>query len=396
MWAVRRSERRDARVRVLLTGDVMTGRGIDQILPHPGDPTLHEPYVEDAREYVALAERANGPIARPVAFASIWGTALADIARRAPDARIANLETSVTTSDDFDEAKEIHYRMHPANAPVLAAAGFDVAVLANNHVLDWGTAGLVETLDVLHRAGIATAGAGRDRREAERPAVIARRDAAGRVLVFGLGDASSGVASTWRAEEHAPGVARLDDLSDESADRVCARVAEHKREGDVAIASIHWGSNWGYDVPREQARFARRLLDGPIDVVHGHSSHHPRPIEIHRGKLALYGCGDLVNDYEGIEGYAAFRGDLALLYFADVDPASGALVELAMRPLRVRRMRLEPPPDDDVAWLARRLDAISRPFGTRVERLDDATLVAIAAAVADPRLPPLVPPSARG
>jgi poly-gamma-glutamate capsule biosynthesis protein CapA/YwtB (metallophosphatase superfamily) len=50
---------RDKTVRLLLCGDVMTGRGVDQILPQPGDPTLHEDYVRDARRYVELAKRST-------------------------------------------------------------------------------------------------------------------------------------------------------------------------------------------------------------------------------------------------------------------------------------------------------------------------------------------------
>lgn len=53
-------------VRVFLAGDVMTGCGIDQFLPHAGVPQVHEEYMRDARECVRLAERTNGPIARPV------------------------------------------------------------------------------------------------------------------------------------------------------------------------------------------------------------------------------------------------------------------------------------------------------------------------------------------
>ena len=147
---------------LFLCGDVMTGRGIDHVLPHPGDPVLHEGYATSARDYVALAERANGPISRPVAFAYVWGDALAEWARVAPDLRIVNLETAVTTRDDWQLGKGIHYRMHPANMPCLTAAGIDCCVLANNHVLDWGEAGLAETLESLRRSGLEYAGAGRD------------------------------------------------------------------------------------------------------------------------------------------------------------------------------------------------------------------------------------------
>ena len=93
----------------------MTGRGIDQILAHPGDPTLHEGYVKHAGEYVRLAERASGPIAAPVKPRYVWGDVLAELVRVQPDLRLVNLETSVTSSDDFWPGKGIHYRMHPDN-----------------------------------------------------------------------------------------------------------------------------------------------------------------------------------------------------------------------------------------------------------------------------------------
>ena len=85
-------------VRLFLCGDVMTGRGIDQILPHPCDPALHEDYVQSAIDYVRLAEQLNGPIQRPVNPAYIWGAAIEEWSRAKPDARIVNLETSITRS----------------------------------------------------------------------------------------------------------------------------------------------------------------------------------------------------------------------------------------------------------------------------------------------------------
>jgi len=128
-------------LRLLLAGDVMTGRGIDQVLAHPGDPRLHEAWVHDAREYVRIAERASGPVPAPVPPAYPWGDALAEMEAARPDLRIVNLETAITTADDAWPGKGIHYRMHPANVGCLTAAGIDACSLANNHVLDWGRAG---------------------------------------------------------------------------------------------------------------------------------------------------------------------------------------------------------------------------------------------------------------
>jgi len=158
-------------VRVFLCGDVMTGRGIDQILPHSCPPVLHERYVRDAREYVRLAERAHGRIPHPVDFGYVWGDALAALDRCQPALRLINLETAVTTSDVHDKGKGIHYRMHPGNLPCLTAAGVQVCSLANNHVLDWGFQGLEETMHALRDAGIQPVGAGGDAAQAGHPAV---------------------------------------------------------------------------------------------------------------------------------------------------------------------------------------------------------------------------------
>lgn len=358
-------------VTLFLGGDVMTGRGVDQVLPHPGDPRLRERFVDDARGYVELAEAGSGPVPRPVGFAWPWGDALPALAEAAPDVRVVNLETSVTRHDD-PAAKAVLYRMTPDNVPCLTAAGLDVCTLANNHVLDFGPGGLAETLAVLAGAGIRTAGAGEDSHEAARPAVVPVRG--GRVVVASHATPSSGVPASWAATENRPGVAFLPDLSAGSARSVLAQVAGVRGAGDVVVASVHWGSNWGYDVTREQVAFAHRLIDGGVDVVHGHSSHHPRPIEVYRGKLVLYGCGDLVDDYEGIPGYEEYRANLRLLYLASVDQDTGALRRLRMVPMTSRRLRLERAEPDDTRWLRGMLDRVSRRFGTRVDLTPDGVL----------------------
>jgi len=356
---------RGERVTLCLAGDVMTGRGVDQLFARASSPVLFEPFVPDAREYVALAERRNGRIPRPVAPDYIWGDALDEWRRVAPAARIINLETSITTSGDHDRGKDIHYRMHPVNVACLQAAAIDVCVLANNHVLDWGRAGLEETLDTLAGAGLRITGSGRDQAAAAAPAIVGR-PGGGRVLVYACGSSDSGIPASWAAGARRPGVNLLPDLSPDTARALGARIARDRRAGDVAVVSVHWGSNWGYDVPRSNVAFAHALVDAGVDVVHGHSSHHARPIEIYRERLILYGCGDFINDYEGIEGYEQYRDDLPLMYFATLDARTGALVGLGLTPLRISRMRLARASQLEAAWLRDTLDRISAPFGTRV------------------------------
>jgi len=254
---------------LFLCGDVMTGRGIDQLLPQPARPTLYEGYVTDARDYVRLAEVANGPIARPVGRGYVWGEALAEIDRRSPRLRIVNLETAVTTAEDAWPGKGIHYRMHPANVGCLTAAHIDACVLANNHVLDWG-------------------------------------------------------------------------------------------------------GNWGYAIGRDERAFAQALVEAGTDLVHGHSSHHARGFEVYRERLVLYGCGDFINDYEGIGGHESYRGDLAGAYFVRL--VEGRLRELTLVPFRSRRLSLRRAAAADAQWLLDTLNRECRPFGARLALAADGSL----------------------
>jgi poly-gamma-glutamate synthesis protein (capsule biosynthesis protein) len=179
-----------------------------------------------------------------------------------PDLRIINLETSVTTSDEFWQGKGINYRMHPKNVPCLSQAKID-----------------------------------------------------------------------------------------------------------------HWGGNWGYEIPKAHRTFAHKLIDeAGVDVIHGHSSHHVRPIEVYRGKLILYGCGDFINDYEGIGGYEDFRDDLALMYFPRLSSTTGQLIDLQMTPLQIKRFRLQRASKMDARWLRDTLNRYSGQFGSQVELNEDDRL----------------------
>ena len=144
-------------LKLLLGGDLMLGRGIDQQMPQHCDPTLHEAVVRDARRYAQLAEQIHGPMAAPFQPATPWGQSLAWMEQFNPELRLVNLETAITTSSKPWPGKGVHFRMHPANITALQAARLDGCSLANNHSLDWGCNGLSDTLRCLHQAGIQAA-----------------------------------------------------------------------------------------------------------------------------------------------------------------------------------------------------------------------------------------------
>lgn len=358
-------------IRLLLVGDVMMGRGIDQILPHPSDPTLYEDFMDSALGYVELAEQAGARIPRPVSFAYVWGDVFEGL--EASRLRLINLETAITADGWPWPDKPVLYRMHPRNVPVLSAGRIDACALANNHILDWGPPGLRDTLEALDAAGIRHAGAGMDASQAEAPALL-EAGSGRRVLFFAVGSVTSGILPSWAAGAGRPGVHLLEARSDRPEVFLARRLEALRRSGDLVVVSIHWGANWGYEIPPGHRVLAHRLVEAGADVIHGHSSHHVKAFEVYRGRLILYGCGDFLNDYEGIEGYAAFRGDLGLMYLVDLDPSSGTLSELRMVPTRVRNFRVQRASGEEAAWLERTLNREGAPFGIGVRREEGGLL----------------------
>lgn len=345
----------------------MTGRGIDQILPYPSDPIIYEPYVEDAREYIAIAEEKNGKIPKPASFSYVWGDALDHLERLVPDLRIINLETSITTSEEYWEGKGINYRMNPKNIPCLTAAKIDCCSLGNNHVLDWGYSGMDETLKVLWKAGIKTSGAGNNIDEAESPAFLNAKGK-GRVVFFSYGSESSGVPPDWAATRHRAGVNFLSNRSSSAFQRIAKIVGQIRKENDIVIVSIHWGANWGYEILPEERLFAHKIIDeAGVDLIHGHSSHHVKGIEVYKNKLILYGCGDFLNDYEGIRSYEPFRGDLGLMYFANLEEQTARLLSLQMIPTQIKHFRVNNASTIDAKRLNSVLSRESEKLGCKVK-----------------------------
>ena len=361
----------DQWLNLFLCGDVMTGRGVDQVMPYPSNPMLYESYVKNAKDYVELAKQVNGHIPQPISFDYIWGDALTIIKKA--DARIINLETSITRRNNYFN-KGINYRMHPKNIPCLTVAAIDCCTLANNHVLDWGEEGLLETFKTLQKAGIKYTGAGNNIFDAEAPCILQIKGK-GRVLVFSYGLPSSGIPNSWRATENSPGVNLLPDLSLRTAQNISEKIAAFKQPDDLVIASIHWGGNWGYEISEQQKKFAHALIDlGGIAVIHGHSSHHVKGLEVYKNKLIIYGCGDFLNDYEGISSHEDYRGDLGLMYFVTSNPVNGRLISLKMVPTQIKKFQITHPNKKDCNWLQLVLNREGKQFGTGVEWDDNCTL----------------------
>lgn len=359
-----------------LCGDVMSGHGIDPLLP-PDVPAEADRGVRAALDYVRDAVNARDlapsvpPLPRPVCFDYPWGDALPLLRRERPDLRLVNLGLPITARDC--PARGRHARLHPLQLPALAALGADGAVLACRHVLDWGREGLSDTLDSLRQAGIAGVGAGRNLAEAEQEGQW-RLPGKARVRLFAFGHASSGLSPDWAAGEGAPGICWLQPPEARAVARLARRIEEAREEGDVVVVALHWGGHWGYEIPEEQRRLAHALIDeAGVDLVWGHASHHPRPIEVHHGRLILYGVGDFLKDVACAAGHEHFRPELAALYLPRL-AADGRLEELRLWPLRVHLFRLKRACATESQWLADCLGRTGVELGTALAPQPDGSL----------------------
>jgi poly-gamma-glutamate synthesis protein (capsule biosynthesis protein) len=121
-------------------------------------------------------------------------------------------------------------------------------------------------------------------------------------------------------------------------------------------------------IPEQHRWLARRLIElAGVDVVFGHSSHHPLPLEIYRGRLILYGCGDLINDYEGLPAHGPWRSDLVCLYGVELQPGGGALAALELQPFQLRGFQLREASSSDRQLLERQLGLEASPAGWHCE-----------------------------
>jgi len=359
-------------MRLFLTGDVMLGRGMDQILPKPCPPRIFEHSIKAARRYVELAEDAHGKLPLDRNLQYLWGSTLPELEIMKPVARIINLETAVTRSGNPWKGKNIHYRVSPENAETLRELnpnGTLVTTLANNHALDWGRRGLEDSLHTLKKLGIAVAGAGRDADEAASPAVV-RVSQHHRVLVFGLGHKSSKIPEGWKADSTHSGI-NTAEFTKQDLQRFAEQVKKFRRRGDIVVASVHWGGNWGFEIPEEQQAFARQLVDvADVDIVHGHSSHHFKGLELYKERLLMYGAGDYLNDYEGIKGghnHQKFKSNIGFMYFVDYDVSNRRVAQLILTPTQLRNFRVEAPTEMDLQWALRTLQRECKKFALRVE-----------------------------
>jgi poly-gamma-glutamate capsule biosynthesis protein CapA/YwtB (metallophosphatase superfamily) len=304
-----------------------------------------------------------------------YGNDLIEIFSSIPDMMIVNLETSLTTSNDYARWKGIHYKAHPLNVQSLKVLGEDsVVTLANNHVLDWGENGLKETIDTLKRVDMKYTGAGYTLEEAMKPSLSRIKNV--NVAVVAIGLPSAGVPEQWMAGTNKCGVYVQEEASLPIAKGVMEDFQKYihdNDEGTIKIVSVHMGPNWNWGISDGWRDFTHALIDHGADFVVVHSSHHVKGIEVYKNKMISYGLGDFLNDYEGItsQGYEAYRQDLTCLYLPKIQ-LNGELRSIDIIPCQIKNLKVQRATNqDDIEWLRSTLTREGKTVGTSCEKVQD-------------------------
>jgi poly-gamma-glutamate synthesis protein (capsule biosynthesis protein) len=243
---------------------------------------------------------------------SFWANVLPVL--HSADAVVANLECAVTarTQPWQKIAKGFHFRADPRAVEVLRAARIRCVRLANNHTLDFGEEGLLDTLRHLDSAGIRHVGAGSNQAAAEKPALL---DAAGLkvgIIAFTDHEAASAAGAAC------PGTNFVDIATDTATRTRVARAAAQARQAgaEFIVLSLHWGPNMRLAPSPVFRAFAHAAVEDGVHLIYGHSAHTFQGVELYQQGLILYDTGDFLDDY-AVD--PILRHDWSFVFLVSVD-----------------------------------------------------------------------------
>lgn len=200
----------------------------------------------------------------------------------AADLVLANLETPITTRGK-KLPKKWNFRAPARRLRALRRAGIGLLNLANNHVMDYGTQGLLDTLAALDLAGLIHVGAGRDKDSAFEPVIAGVNG----VRVGVLGATSTFPEEAW-AGKRRPGVAFAD------PDDLARAVRKAKGRCDVLVVSFHGGTELAEEPNETQREASRAAIDAGADLVLGHHPHVVQPVEVYKGRFIAHSLGNFL------------------------------------------------------------------------------------------------------
>lgn len=277
------------------------------------------------------------------------------------DISFGNLETTLATSGTRLPGKVIWFQAAPETSAGLKNAGFDVLSLANNHILDYDTPALMETISTLEDSGIGYVGAGENLEQARRPIVVVKNDV--RVGFLAYNEFynyywSYSYKRTFEATHDIAGTAPMkEELIEEDIKKL-------RDLCDVLVVSLHWGVEESNRVTREQQELAHKVIDWGADMILGHHPHVLQGMEFYNGKLIAYSLGNFVFDQN------------------DENNKQSMILEIFLEDNNVREVHAYPiyimdksqpqiPQNQQKKIIAKKIMDLSRNFGTEGREADD-------------------------
>lgn len=284
-----------------------------------------------------------------------WGNTISLLKK--PDITLINLETTLTTQT-LAVPKVFNFKASPSSVKTLQEANIDIVNLANNHVLDFGQKGLLETIDVLDSANIKHIGAGKNIQETQQPVILKKNTIS--IGFIGYTDNEP----TWLATATNPGTNYIK-VGD--SEKIKDSITKLRDTVDIIILSIHWGPNMREKPSQEFVHFAHEMIDMGIDIIHGHSAHIFQGVEIYKNKLILYDTGDFVDDYVVDP---LLPNDQSFFFEVTVDKDGPAHVQLT--PVIIRDMQVNIAEGNTKTTIIKKMQQLSAQFGTHIN--DDGTI----------------------
>ncbi len=295
----------------------------------------------------------------------LWGDTLPLIKKA--DMLLINLECVIAKDGtQWDKTPKVFFfRADPHAIDVLKIAGVNYVSLANNQTLDFGEDALLEMLSRLDKAGIAHAGAGRNLREASKPAVIEARGLRVGVVSFTNNEPAFAATETSPSTNYIPIT-----LANKIVKRVRAAIDEARPLADLVVFSIHWGPNMRKKPTEEFREFAHAVIEMGVDIFHGHSAHIFQGIEIYEGKVIMYDTGDFIDDYYvGPEE----KNDQQLLFLVMV--SRGKIKRVEMIPVEISMCQVNIAKGEVHKEISERMIKLSEEFGTAVKKKNGRLVV---------------------
>lgn len=267
------------------------------------------------------------------------------------DITIGNLETSITTRGTNWPNKQFNFRSDPRNLKSMKESGIDIVALANNHTLDYGYDGLVDTLNHIDKSGIKRVGGGKDRKEAIQE-VVFEKDG----MTLGFISVSRVVPDVkWYATNKRPGIIGA---YDPHVEEILNKIKQVKDKTDALVVSIHWGKELNTEPRKEEINLAKKMIDAGADIIMGHHPHVLQGIEIYNGKPIFYSLGNFV--------FGTQKELTSDTMIGQVNFLDGEIKNIEIIPCRIMVGRPVPLLGEERLKKINYMNVISRKFNTKV------------------------------